>query len=87
MNDIAIVSNTDFMCLYVFIWEMCVKYEVMMIVPTLYVWDASWNMCICIMCHLKPWDDNAWNEVQMYNYEKWWNVMYMKNDDYAKHAI
>ena len=74
------------MCIYVFIWAICEKHEIMMIAPMLYAWNASGNMYVCMMSFLKPYDDIAWYVVQMYDYEKWWNVKYMKNDENAKHA-
>ena len=71
------------MCLYVFIRAMCEKHEFMMMGPWymykmllgtwLYVWYVIWSHMILLHDY----------EVQKYDYEKWWNAMYMKNDENA----
>ena len=74
------------MCLYVFIWAMCEKYEIMLIAPLIYVQNASWNMNICMICYLKPYDIIAWlwgakvwlwEMMKWYVYEKWWKCQSM----------
>ena len=80
------MSNTDSMCLYVFIWAMCEKHEFMMIAPWYMYKMLLGNMIICMICYLKPYDIIAW----LWGAKVWlWEIMkcyVYGNDENAKHA-
>ena len=60
-----------------FLWclHLCYMHE-MLLGTCIYVWCVTWS-------HMMVLHDY---EVQKYDYEKWWNEMYMWNGENAKHV-
>ena len=78
---------TPIVCAYMYLYELCVKsmklcwlhlwYMYKMLLGTwIYVWYVTWSRMMLLHDY----------EVQKYDYEKWGNDMYTKNDENAKHA-